>query len=696
VSLDANPLLADWLVVEDGRIVLKSGKVDIGQRISTSLARIVAGELSLSPEEVLISPVRTGFSPDEGITSGSNSIEQSGTALRAAAATLRRECLALAADWLGSEALEIRDGLILDANSNRSLKLADLAAELDPATPVDPRAPTQPAATLPSAPPRGLAEMVRGAHVYVHDLERPGMLHARVVRPPHAHARLRGLEAETVAALEKKGFRIIRDGGFLAVAGPREFPTLRAAERLARASDWDKGAGIPEGDVFEMLRTLPRLSFSVIDGKPEEAPLPAPLSAPAHATAYERPYQMHGALAPSAAMAEWRDGRLTVHTHSQGIYPLRETIGESLGLALDRIELIHVPGSGCYGHNGADDAAYEAALIARAIPETPILLKWTREEEHAWEPYAPAMAVELAAELDPSGNVAAWSAEAYSDTHRGRPRPGPDGAGPRRLLANRLKADPTPPFVAEPNMGVHAGLHRNLDPIYAFPDRRLVKRLVRDMPLRPSAMRCLGGAANVFAIESFMDELALKAGRDPLDYRRAHLAEPRALAVLEALEAHAGKAPGDGRGIAYAQYKNAMTRVGVAVDLDVDDKAEVRLNRAVIVADAGRIVDPDGLKAQLEGGFVQAASWTLCEAVTFDRDGVTSRDWDSYPVIRFDNIPEIDVHLLDYPEEKSLGAGEAACGPAMAAIANGVAAATGLRLRRLPLTPEAIRAAALG
>jgi CO/xanthine dehydrogenase Mo-binding subunit len=696
MSFAAHPLIRDWLMVKDGRIVLKSGKVDIGQRVSTALARIVAEELCLTADDIGVAPVRTGYSPDEGITSGSNSIEQSGAAIRAAAASLRHHLMAVASERLGVDrsSLLVRDGLIADRGSNRSLRLVDLAVALDPELPIDPDAETIPIAErrpLAKTPPRGLAEMVRGAFRYVHDLERPGMLHARIIRPPHYHAQLFEIDDHVAKALERQGFHLVRDGSLLALAGEAEYPTIRAAQRLARACSWDKGGGLAEADIFTRLKQAPRTSLPVIDGKPMNAAIPAPLDDPAHSACFERPYQMHGALAPSAALAEWRDGRLTVHTHSQGIYPLRECIADSLGIAIDRIDLIHVPGSGCYGHNGADDAAFEAALVACVLPDTPILLKWTREDEHAWEPYAPAMAVEVAARLGPAGQVLAWSQEAFSDTHRGRPRPGPDRAGPARLIANRLRAEPVPAYVPEPNMGVHAGIHRNLDPIYDFPDRRLVKHLVDDLPLRTSAMRCLGGAANVFAIESFMDELARKAGRNPLEFRHNHLSDTRALAVLDALERAAGTPPGGGRGLAFAQYKNVMTRVGVCVDLEVTGQAEIHLNRAVIAADAGRIVDPDGLTAQLEGGFLQAASWALCEEVRFDRDGILSTDWESYPVLRFDHIPEIEVVLLDRPEAKSLGAGEAACGPAIAAIANAVFDATGLRLRRLPFTASAIR-----
>ncbi|NNU81092.1 molybdopterin-dependent oxidoreductase [Halovulum dunhuangense] len=699
------PLIRDWLRLEDGRLWVRAGKVDIGQRISTALVRIAAEELCLSPALIEVAPVSTADSPDQGITSGSTSVQEGGGAIRLAAASLRAAVLRLAAARLETapDALRLEDDYVIRPGTNAKIALLDLVAALDPDTPLDPDARPLPAALrrpLPALPPRGLAEMVTGAYRFLHDLDLPGMLHARTLRPPHARARLRGLDAGVVESLEHKGFTVLRDGSFLAIAGASEWQVIRAARRLAAACDWDAGAGLPEGDFRDLLRSRPATRITVAEGGMPDtaAALPAPLDAPQIAASFSRPYQLHAALAPSAALAEWRDGRLHVHSHSQGIWTLRDALADSFRLTPAEVVVTHTPGPGCYGHNGADDAALDAALVAQAVPGRPVLLKWTREEEHAWEPVAPATVLEVAAALDEGGRIAGFAAEAMSDTHRGRPRPGPNRSGPARLLSNRFRDDAPPPFQATPNIGKHAGIHRNLDPIYRFADKRLVKRLVPDMPLRSSAMRCLGAVINVLAIEAVMDEAAERAGRDPIAYRLEHLDDPRAIAVLRRLDALAKADPvaeGFARGIAYAQYKNQMTRVGLYVDLELTDAAEVRLGRVVMVADAGRVVDPDGLAAQLEGGVIQAASWTLYEEQRWDRDGVLGRDWDSYPVLRFDNVPQFETHLVGSDETPSVGAGEASPGPAAAAIANAIAAATGLRLRDMPFTPDAIRRAAM-
>lgn len=697
MSLDAYPRIADWVTERDGRLVLHTGKVDIGQRISTALTQIAHEELTVPLDRIDIAPVRTGHAPDEGITSGSNSVEQSGHALRCACASLRTHLMALAARQYGGDVQDwdITDGILHLPGTNHRIDLVTLMPDLDPEAKVDPACKflDRTAVTLPGPAMRGLADMLNGRFVFVHDLERPGMVHARVIRPPHARARLMDVPAETVRQLQASGFSIIRDGSFLAVAGAREWPVVKAAARLGRACVWEAAEGLDETDPFEQLAPENAQRFAILDATPCDAPIPEALDNPDYVARFERPYQMHAALAPSAALAEWSGERLTLHSHSQGIYALRDSIADSLGLNLEQVDITHVPGSGCYGHNGADDAAFEAALIALSLPKTPILLKWSREDEHAWEPYAPAMAVNLAATVS-DGKVTAFSADVFSDTHRGRPRAGPNRAGPARLLANHFRETPIGPIPAQPNMGRHAGMHRNLDPVYSFATTRLVKNLVQGMPLRTSALRCLGATANIFAIESFMDEIAVQNGIPPIAFRRSHLQDPRAVAVLEELDRQVRCRPdmaeGFGRGIAYGQYKNQMTRVGLMVELGVNDRAEVQLLKAIIVADAGRIVDADGLSAQLEGGFLQAASWALYEEVTWDRDGIESRDWDSYPVIRFDNVPKIDVVLLDHPDAPSVGAGEASPGPTVAAIANAIADAIGVRMRRMPFTPERI------
>jgi len=415
---------------------------------------------------------------------------------------------------------------------------------------------------------------------------------------------------------------------------------------------------------------------------------------------------MHAAIGPSAALAQ-RDGdQLTVWTHSQGIYPLRACLAEALGLDLDAVRVIHAPGAGCYGHNGADDAALDAASVACALPGRPVLLKWSRADEHAWEPYGSAMSVDLCASLGADGRVAAWSHEAYSDTHVSRPQPGPGGRGAARLLASRLREPALEPPPARPSLGSHSGLHRNQDPIYDFPARRIVKHLVRDLPLRTSSLRSLGAFLNGLAIEAFMDELAEAAGADPIAFRLRHLSDPRARAVIEAAAVRAevwergGDPGGDGtgevgRGFGFARYKNEKAYAAVAIELAVDESARVRLRRAVIAADAGEIIDRAGLTSQLEGGMLQAASLTLYEEVGYDAHGITTRDWESYPILDFDNVPVIETVLIERPGDPFLGAGEAAMGPTAGAIANAIHDAIGLRLRRVPFTADAIRAAAL-
>lgn len=703
MSLEAYPLVRDWLRAEGGRLLLRTGKVDFGQRISTALMRIAAEELAVPLERIVVATVQTGDSPDEGITSGSNSIEHSGHAQRLACATARAQLETEAAQLFDcdAEALVFEDGKIGHRGSNEALNIVEMLARLPEDLVVDAAAKARVLeAPLPDAVPRGLEEMVRGAFVYLHDLEREGMLHARIVRPPKTDARLEELDEAVMASIADKGMQVIRDGGFLAVAGADEWQVVRAAARLAGACSWDLGGGLEHGDIFEIMSAREARCFAVVDGKPDpQHEVPAALDAPDFDARFERPYTMHGALGPSAAMATYSDGKLEVQTHSQGIYFLRDSIADSLGMAPGDVVLEHVHGSGCYGHNGADDAAFEAAIVARAIPDTPILLKYSREDEHGREPLSTAMAVSVQARVDEAGAVRSLWMETRGDTHRGRPRAGANRAGPARLAANAARDCDVPRFVPEPNMNRHAGLHRNLDPIYAFPEKRLVKALVPDLPLRPSALRCLGAPANILAIESMMDELAEAAGADPIAYRLKHLSDARSRAVLERLaawlEESAAPEEGAGRGIAFAQYKNAMTRVAVAVDLTVGDEGVAQLRHLRMVADAGRVVDPDGLRAQLEGGALQGASWALHERVIWGPDGRETLDWESYPVLRFADVPEVSIDLLHPEGAAAVGAGEASPSPTVAAIANAIHAATGLRLRRMPFDRDAIMAAAL-
>jgi CO/xanthine dehydrogenase Mo-binding subunit len=384
------------------------------------------------------------------------------------------------------------------------------------------------------------------------------------------------------------------------------------------------------------------------------------------------------------------EGKLTVWNHTQGVFLLRQVLAQVLGLETAAVQVIHSEGAGCYGHNGAEDAALDAALLARAVPGRPVSLKWIRADEHGWEPYGSAMVLKLQASLDAEGTINDWNHDVWSYPHSTRPRP--SGAGESGLLAAWHLERPFTPPTPRNLMGTHFGGYRNADPLYTFPQRRIVNHFVPNSPLRTSALRSLGAYANVFAIESFMDELAAAAGVDPVAFRLRHLTDERAKAVIEAAAKKAnwrvGKRPsgnnGRGQGIAFAQYKNSQCYAAIVVDVRVED-GQIHLERAIIAADAGQVVNPDGLSNQLEGGFVQAASWTLAEAVTFDETGILSQDWDSYPILRFAGVPIIETVLLNRPKLPFLGSGEATQNPTPAAIANAVFDAVGVRLRQLPL-----------
>jgi nicotinate dehydrogenase subunit B len=710
-SLTKNPHLDSWIAVtSSGQVQVRMGKVDIGQKISSAVSRLAAEELDVEPGRIVMIRPDTVDGPDEGMTSGSNSMEESGNAIRLASATARAAMVALAAEALGVNAdeLDVTDGTITARSTNRSTSYWDLQGDKPFGIPIDLATRIKPAAerTLVGQPttPLDLEDIVTGRHVFVNDMSMDAMVHARPVRPPHARARLKGLDDGVLKKLSDDGFFVVRDGSFLAIAGADEYRVIKAADTLRGAATWTTGPDLGDRDIYEQLTTNDRLSMPVVDGVPVDAPVPPPLEAPAdakasHAARYERAYIMHASIGPSAALAVMKDDGLELWTHSQGIYLLRASLAELFEVPREQLRLHHRPGSGCYGHNGADDAAVDAALVARALPGVPVLMKWTREDEHAWEPYSPAMVMELSGAISSQGEITAWSHESHSDTHVLRPRPGVAGLGPSRLLPARYLANPPSVIPPPPNLTHHGGIHRNQEPLYRIPAPRLVKHLVRDLPHRTSALRTLGAFANVFALESFLDELAAMAGEDSVELRLRHMDDPRARACIEAVAERIGpldQAPdGHGRGLGFAQYKNAKAYVAVAVELAVDEGARVRLKRAVIAGDAGQIVDPTGFTAQLEGGFIQAASWTIYEAVTHDPGGITSRDWESYPIIGFDNIPEIETVLLDQPDAPFLGAGEAVCGPTGAAIANAVHRATGVRPRRLPLTPDNLRAAAL-
>jgi CO/xanthine dehydrogenase Mo-binding subunit len=378
------------------------------------------------------------------------------------------------------------------------------------------------------------------------------------------------------------------------------------------------------------------------------------------------------------------------------VFPLREDLAKALAVPVTDMTVVHREGSGCYGQNGADDVALDAALVARATKGRPVKLQWMREDEFAWEPYGSAMAIHLTAGLDAAGNVVDWGHEVWSHTHSTRPGD-PDGCN---LLASWYLETPLKPAPARGIPQPSGGGDRNAVPLYAFPQQNVVSHLLPEMPIRVSALRTLGAYANVFALESFMDELANAAGADPVEFRLRHLTDARAKAVIEAVAANAGWKPnskGDGRrgrGFGFAKYKNLAVWCAVVADVVVDPTTgAVRVPKLWAVADAGMIVNPDGLANQIEGGCIQSTSWTLRESVSYDATRILTRSWSDYPILRVPEVPSVEVKLIDRPEERPLGVGEGSTGPTVAAIANAFANATGKRLRDLPFTPERVKAA---
>ncbi len=695
-SLHLNRRLSQWLrFLPDGTIEVRSGKVEIGQGIATALAQIAAEELDVGVERIRMLPASTAGSPDEGVTSGSLSIQESGSALRYACAEARAIYLDAAALRLGVPAasLAIAGGEIVGASGARSsyAELADDALlEREATASVPPKAASQHRIVGSAHARLDLPRKVYGEPRFLHDLDFPGMLHARVLRPPSPAATLISLDDTRARALPGV-VALVRDGSFAGVLAQREEIALKALEALRLGASWQEAETLPDAAALaDWLQAQPAETRRV----DERGTSAAGARAHTRRARYTRPYLAHASIAPSCAVAQWEGGRLRVWCHSQGIYNLRTDLALALALPPQDIVVEHVEGAGCYGHNGADDAAFDAALLARAAAGRPVRLQWSRADELAWAPFGPAMAIEIEADLDASGAILAWRHEIWSNGHSSRPG---RARTPALLAAAQLEHAFERPIAINPPVAAGGGAERNAIPGYDLPAWRILSHRLLAMPIRTSALRSLGAFANVFAIESFLDELAAGGGEDPLALRLRLLSEPRARAVLEAAARRAnwtGWAKGEGRGhgIGFARYKGSGAWCAVIAEIEAG--REIRVLRLVIAVDVGLAVNPDGVANQIEGGAIQAASWTLKEQVRFDRTRITSASWDDYPILRFSEVPAVEVELLHRPQEPSLGAGEAAQGPTAAAIANAVFDALGVRVRDLPITPERIIAAA--
>ena len=692
-SLAKFPMLDAWIRVGvDGRVTVFTGKAELGQGIVTALQQLAAEELSVDMSRVELVTADTERTPDEGYTAGSNSMKDSGTAIQHAAAQVRMLLVAQAARRLDTpfDALRVERGVVVSVDGRR-IGYGELVADQLLHVKAVPDAPLkEPATHTVVGHPLARVDIPRkvtGGDAYVQDLRFPGMVHARTVRPPSFEARLKALDVSRAQGMPGV-LKIVRDGRYVAVVAEGEYQAIRAMRALADTAVWEQPERLlPQRDIYALLLQLHSQDTVIHEDSR------SPVEGRAIEATYRRPYQMHGSIGPSCAVGLFRDGSLTVWTHTQGVYPLRAAIAEMLGLSLERVHCIHREGAGCYGHNGADDAAADAALIARAFPNRPVRVQWMREEEHAFEPYGPAMVVRMRATLV-GPRITSWRHDVWSNTHATRPVRAGDLL-PARLVAAPFTASPPKPLPLPDGGG-----DRNAIPGYAFPNSRVTHHFIPEMPLRVSALRALGAYGNVFAIESFMDELALAAGADPVAFRLSHLEDPRGREVVRTAAQRFGwdrfAQWGDrGRGFSYARYKNHAAYCAVAMEVEVErETGDVRVGRVIAVVDAGAAVNADGIRNQIEGGIVQSLSWTLFEAVTWNAHRITSRDWSQYPILRFPHAPQsVDVEVIHRPGMPFLGTGEAAQGPAAAALANAVADALKVRIRDIPLDPASIKTA---
>jgi nicotinate dehydrogenase subunit B len=682
----------------DGTVTLFSGKVDLGTGARAALRQMAAEELDVSLDRITMIEGDTALTPDQGATAGSYGVARGGMEIRRAAATARRALLDRAAQRLGRPIsdLEVRNGLIQPQGGGPGISYAELVGDQRLNLTVDQKVPLRDPGKFrvigQPARRNDVPAKVTGRHGFVHDFSVPGMLHGRAVRPPAVGASLLSVDESSIASIA--GVRVVRIGNFLGVCAEREWDAVRAARQLK--ATWVPGRSLPDhARLHADIRSTPVVRDETLATRGDTA---AAFAAGGRilAATYEWPIQSHASMGPSCAVADVRSDRATIWTGSQATHRFRITFARLLGLPQDKVRLVYLDGSGCYGMNGHEDAAADAALLSRAVGR-PVRVQWSREDEHGWDPKGPPHLLDVRAAVNDRGEVVAWNSEAWL--------PAPTQGLPNvPLLAPEAAGIPQP-------MGISTGLiHQNVDPPYRFPNMRAVIHWIRDTPLRTSNLRAPGKVANCFAVESFTDELAALVGADPVDFRLRHITDPRGIEVIRRAAVRFGWSPRprpqavdptatilNGRGFAYVHYKHNETYVAAAAEVAVEHQSgRIRVTRLVCAQDCGLVVNPDCVRAQVEGCLLQGMSRTLFEEVAYDRSRVTSVDWSSYPVLTFADVPRLEIELIDRPTEPPIGVGEAAGTPVPAALANAVFDATGVRLRTVPFRAARVRAALSG
>ena len=688
-TVDAKQVDAYLAVHADGTVTVYSGKVDLGTGLRAAFPQIAAEELGLPIEKIHLVEGDTRLTPDQGSTSGSNGIQRGGMQLRAAAATARRALIKLAAEKLGkpAEELDTVEGEVRPLAGGPGVSFAALLADKTFDLSLDDKAPVRDPATH-----RYVGKHVRrpdipakatGRHVYMHDFEVPGMLHGRVVRPTVYGAKIASVDESSVSHIP--GVKVVHLGNFLGVVAPDEWDAVQAAKALKVT--WT-GGGLPvaSSDLNDYVRNHAEQAGDQTISKRGDFAKAWDGAGQKITTEFYWPTQTHGSIGPSCAIADVKAGEATIWCASQSTHSYQRHFADMLDIPANKLRLVYIDGAGCYGMNGHEDAAADAAFMSRAVG-APVRVQWMRHDEHGYDPKGPSQVITQEALLSPEGKITAWRSQMWVPQKT-------DGLNSIPLLAafetsSKQKAGISPGSVSDGAM-----------PGYDVPDAEVTVHWLKDTPLRPSHLRAPGRPGNLMAVETMMDELAFAAGKDPYEFRLAHLKSPRARECLQRAAKLFGwetratpRRDGKGRGIGFVQYKGNETLIAIAMEVNVDASGRIRVTRVAAAHDCGQIISPDGVRAQVEGCIMQTISRTLFEEVTYDRQKVTSLDWGSYPILTFPDVPQIKIDLIDRPNEPTWGAGEAAAAPVAGALANAVFDATGVRLRQVPFTRQRVKAA---
>ncbi len=687
-SFDSAPNISNWFKInKDGTVRMVSGKVEIGQGINTAFVQIAAEELDINPDRIEISAGNTKDGLDGGCTAGSQSMQTEGVSVRKAASAARMLMLGKASELLQSDVqdLNVIDGEIFLNDNTTNLSYWSIARDVDFDQPVEsymqPKLPSQRKLSGTSIKRIDLNNKILGYHEFVHDIELDGMLHARVVRPPSVSSRIKKIDIDKINTLNNLK-KLVVNGSFIAVIAEREEDAVKLASQVNKYCDWSS----PDIKITDPLQFIRDTKSPIIESlnKGEVGSLrPNGVS-----TEVSRKFLCHASIGPCCSIAQWKGDCLEVYTHSQAVFAMKRTLASIFDINEDNVDVIHKHGSGCYGHNGADDVVLDAVLAAKELNGSPIRVVWSREDELSWSPLAPGMVTQINANLRDNSMIESFDISVKSPPHVKRP----SGENGEYILAAEHISNPiNPPNPIDTPLDKGGGADRNSMPLYDIPNIKIQKQIVYDLPWRTSAMRGLGAFVNVYAIETLMDDIASIHGIDPIEYRLKHLSDPRIIELIERVidvSNWTDSSSGLPKGFAFSRYKNSGAYCAMVVEVNVDESIE--LINAWAAIDAGEVVNADGIRNQIEGGIIQATSCTLMEEVDFDGEIISATDWENYPILKFKQTPKIQVELIDRPDEPFLGVGEAAHGPTAAAISNALFSAMNIRIKQLPITRERI------